>query len=515
MQEFRPKLRPLEATPAASPAGPGPVPVREADVLIVGAGFSGIIMALEARARGFHDIVILEKADDFGGTWRENTYPGVACDIPSHLYALARHPKPDWSRTYAPGREIWAYMREVARREGLYDLVRFGRTFTGADWDAAACRWRVATAEGGRYAARVLVVAIGPLHVPDVPDIPGRDRFRGPVFHSARWDHSVELAGKRVAVIGTGASAVQFVPEVAKVAGRLSVHQRTPPWVLPRHDGAIPPWLRWLYARVPGLATAARGGHFALHELQHDVFRGKPRAVRRARRLALGQMRRAIRDPALRARLTPDYEIGCKRILFSNDWYPALARDNVEVVPGGVAGLREHAVVGADGVVRPADAVILGTGFRVTEAVAALAIRGLGGRTIGEAWANGLSAWLGAAVSGFPNLFFMLGPNTGLGHNSVLLMVEAQAAHVARLLAEMRQRGIEAVEPRPEVEAGFAAEMAERLSGMVWQAGGCTSWYHDAEGRNPTIWPGRVGEFRRRCAAAGLADYRPPGAAPR
>lgn len=496
--------------PDAVPAGlaPATAPVREVDVLIVGAGFSGMIMALEARGQGFDDILILEKADEPGGTWRENTYPGVACDIPSHLYALASHPKADWSRKYAPGAEIWDYMREVARREGLDAITRFGRRVTGAEWDEALGRWRVETAQRERYLARVLVAAMGPLHVPKLPAIPGLESFRGAAFHSARWDHGVSLEGRRVAVVGTGASGVQLVPEVAKVAARLTVYQRSPPWVVPRHDRAIPGWMRWLHAHLPGFRWLARQGQFAVQELQHGVFRGNPRAVRLTRRLALRHMARAIRDPALRAKLTPDYQIGCKRVLFSDDWYPALARENVELVTEPITRIGGDCVVTADGEARPADVLVFATGFRVTETVAELPFRDRGGRSLAEAWADGIAAYLGASVHGFPNLFFMLGPNTGLGHNSVLLMVEAQARHAARLLAEMRAQGVQAVEPRAEVQADYAEEMRRRLAGMVWQAGGCRSWYQDAQGGNPVLWPGTVGEFRRRTRAAGLADYR-------
>ena len=467
-----------------------------------------MIMALEARRRGFEDIVILEKADDFGGTWRENTYPGIACDIPSHLYAIATRPKADWRRKYAGGAEIWAYMRDVARSEGLYTLTRFGRTFAGATWNERESRWQVQAAEGERYLCRVLVCAMGPLHVPKLPEIPGIEEFRGPAFHSARWNHDAALAGKRVAVFGTGASAVQFVPQIAKVADRVTVYQRTAPWVLPRHDGRIPVWLRWLYATLPGLRSLARRAYFEFHETQHAVFRGHPRAVRIARRMALRHMAKAIGDPALRSRLTPDYQIGCKRVLFSDDWYLTLARGNVEVVTEEAARIRRDSVVTTDGAERRADVLIFGTGFHVTETVATLPLRGRGGRPIAEAWRDGISAYLGASVHGFPNLFFMLGPNTGLGHNSVLLMVEAQAEHVARVLAEMRDQGIETVEPRAEVQDRFTGELERRLAGMVWQTGGCRSWYQDPQGRSPTLWPGTVPEFRRRARAAGLADYR-------
>lgn len=482
----------------------------ETNILIVGAGFSGLIMALEARRRGFHDITILEKAGDIGGTWRENTYPGVACDIPSHLYSMARHPNPDWSSSFAGGAEIWEYLRKVARDEGLYDLCRFGQTLKSARWDGA--RWRVETEEGAGYGARVLVSALGPLHVPSIPKIPGADSFPGPAFHSAEWDHDVDLAGKRVAVVGTGASAVQFVPEIARQAAHVTVFQRTPPYVLPRADGPIAPWMRALYRRFPPSRALRRWLIYRAYEWRHAVFRGNPRAVNMAMKMWRKAMERSIADPDLREALTPPYRIGCKRILSSNAWYPTLARDNVTVIPSGVARIEGDQLIAEDGGATRADVLIWGTGFHVTDAMRRLRITGEGGKSLARLWVRGMHAHLGTAVAGFPNLFFLLGPHTGLGHNSVVLMAEAQADHIGRLLARMRDQGIEAVEPRAAAQTAFEAEMEERLSGSVWQTGGCVSWYQDHSGRNPTLWPGTAGEYRKRMARAGLEQYRPPSA---
>ncbi|HSF96843.1 MAG TPA: NAD(P)/FAD-dependent oxidoreductase [Thermohalobaculum sp.] len=478
-----------------------------ADILIIGAGFSGIAMALEARRAGFSDILILEKGGDFGGTWRENRYPGVACDIPSHLYALARYPKADWRRRYAGGAEIWDYTRGVANREGLRAVTRFSCTVTGAEWDQAARRWRVETADGQQLSARVLVPAMGPLHVPKLPDIPGLGLFAGPVLHSASWDGGIDLAGKHVAVIGAGASAGQLVPELARTAARLTVYQRSAPWVLPHFDYPVPGWLRWLYGNLPGLRRADRALTFAAQEMKHAVFRGQPLVSGLVRRIALWHMARAVRDRDMRRRLTPDYQIGCKRILLSNSWYPALMRPNVELVTEPVTELRANGVVSAEGTLRRADALVLATGFRTIDTMAGLPFRGRGGQCLGQVLRDGAGAYLGASAAGFPNLFLMLGPNTALGHNSVVLMAEAQAAHVVRLLAEMCARGIEAVEPRAEVQARYADGVQARLARMVWQTGGCTSWYKDADGRNPTLWPGTVTQFRRLARASGLSDY--------
>ena len=349
---------------------------------------------------------------------------------------------------------------------------------------------------------------MGPLHVPKLPDLPGIETFRGPAFHSAEWDNSVELAGRAVAVIGAGASAAQLVPHVARAAGRLTVYQRSAPWVLPHFDIGLPRWVRRLYRAAPALGRIDRALTFAAQEMKHAVFRGDRIASALVTGIARLHMRIGLRDAALRRRLTPDYHIGCKRILLSNQWYPTLRRPNAEVVAGPVAEVRPDALVGADGVARPADVLICATGFNVIDTIAAMPFRGRDGRALAEVWADQPTAFLGSAVAGFPNLFFVLGPNTALGHNSVVLMAEAQAKHIGYVLEGMRAVGVATVEPRPERQAAHAALVQERLATTVWQTGGCTSWYKDAKGRNPTIWPGTVREFRRLTRTGGLGDYR-------
>ncbi len=483
----------------------------QTDILIIGAGFSGLTMALEARKRGMSDIVILEKAGDVGGTWRENTYPGVACDIPSHLYSMATHPNPHWSRAYAGGAEIQTYLQRVARAEGLYDLCHFHQGLKSAKWDGA--RWQVETTSGHRWSARFLISAIGALHIPRIPDIPGADSFPGPSFHSAGWNHDIALAGKRIAVIGTGASAVQFVPEIAKTARQVTIFQRSAPYVLPRPDGPIAPWVRRLYQHIPALPRIRRHLIYRLFEFRHRVFRGEPGAVGFAMKMWRQAMDNAISDPALKQALTPDYAIGCKRILSSNDWYPALARDNVKVVPHGVATIEQNRITATDGTQAEADILIWGTGFHVTDMVERLDITGADGLTLQHAWADGMQANLGTSVAGFPNFFMLLGPHTGLGHNSVVLMIEAQVAHIGRILTTMQDRGIGIIAPDADKQAAFTQEMQDRHASSVWQAGGCTSWYQDASGRNTTLWPGTVSEYRKRMAQSGLEQYHPIAAA--
>ncbi len=477
------------------------------DMLIVGAGFSGLTMALEARKRGVANIAILEKAGDIGGTWRENTYPGVACDIPSHLYSMATHPNPDWSRAYAGGAEIQSYLQKITRDEGLHDLCHFHQSLKSARWDGT--NWQVETHEGQHWTASFLVSAIGALHVPNIPDIPGAESFPGPCFHSAKWDHDVPLAGKRVAVVGTGASAVQFVPEIAKSAADVTVFQRSPPYVLPRPDGPIAPWVRRLYRHVPLLPRLRRKLIYMIFEYRHKVFRGEARMVNFAMKMWRKSLTGAIPDPTKQKMLTPGYRIGCKRILSSNDWYPALARDNVHLVPQGVASIESDRIIAADGSTVQADVLIWGTGFHVTDVVQRLDISGVNEITLHKAWGDGMQANLGTAIAGFPNFFILLGPHTGLGHNSVVLMIEAQVKHIGRVLAQMKKRGLKAIMPDAAKQDEFTREMRERHTDSVWQTGGCTSWYQDAQGRNTTLWPGTVAEYEKRMAQAGLEQYRP------
>ncbi|WP_377190730.1 flavin-containing monooxygenase [Ruegeria meonggei] len=477
------------------------------DMLIVGAGFTGLTMAIEARKRGISDITILEKAGDIGGTWRENTYPGVACDIPSHLYSMASHANPDWTRAYAGGDEIQAYLQKICREEGLYDLCHFHQQLKSARWDGG--RWHIETDGGQRWTARFLVSAIGALHLPSIPDIPGANRFPGPCFHSAQWDHDVDLAGKRIAVVGTGASVVQFVPEIAKTAAQVTIFQRAAPYVLPRPDGPIAPWLRKLYSRVPPIARLRRKLIYMFFEYRHRVFRGQKRMVALAMKMWRDALEKEITDPQDRQTLTPYYRIGCKRILSSNDWCSTLARDNVTVVPNGVASIDGDQITASDGSQRQVDVLIWGTGFHVTDAVQRLDITGADGLALRDAWADGMQANLGTAIAGFPNFFILLGPHTGLGHNSVVLMIEAQVSHIGRALEQMSRDKLQVIAPDAAKQAAFTQEMQDRHVDSIWQTGGCTSWYQGAYGRNTTLWPGTVAEFEKRMAQSGLEQYTP------
>jgi cation diffusion facilitator CzcD-associated flavoprotein CzcO len=485
---------------AAAPQLPSSV-----DVAVIGSGFSGLAMAHQLLRAGFTDFILLERGDDVGGTWRDNSYPGCACDVPSHLYSFSFAPNPEWTSTFSPQPEIWAYLRKVAEDRGILPHVQLGTEVEEARWDEEDRCWRLRTSRG-RLEARVLVSAAGALSEPSVPNIKGIERFKGRVFHSARWDHDHDLAGERVAVIGTGASAIQFVPEIQPRVGRLDLYQRTPPWIMPRRARPLSRLERALYRRVPAAQRLVRSAIYWGRELYAiPLMRAGLAPV--TRRLGAANIRRQVSDPGLRRKLTPTYAPGCKRILISNDYLPALARPNVEVVSDGVAEVREHSIVSAAGDERAVDTIIFGTGFHVTDFPIAHRIHGPGGRTLGDVWQNSGTAHRGAAVAGFPNLFTLLGPNTGLGHTSVVVMSEAQAGYIVKALKHMRRRGLDAIEPAPEAQARWNRAVDRRMQGTVWTAGGCASWYIDANGRNSTLWPGFTFTYRLAMARFDAGNY--------
>jgi cation diffusion facilitator CzcD-associated flavoprotein CzcO len=485
------------------------------EVAVVGAGFSGLACAVALREAGIDDFVLLERGDDVGGTWRDNDYPGCACDVPSHLYSFAFAPNPAWSSTFSPQAEIQDYLRTVASARSLSGRVRLRTAVEAARWDAEAQRWRLDTSSGP-LSARVLVSAAGPLSEPSIPSLPGLDRFRGTVFHSARWDHSHDLSGERVAVVGTGASSIQFVPRVQPLVAQLQLYQRTPPWILPRRSRRLTRLERSLYRRSPAAQQAMRASIYWGREL-YAIPLIRAGLATLTRRVALAHLHRQVRDPALRAKLTPTYAPGCKRILISNDYLPALTRANVEVVTAGIREVREHCIVDAEGVEREADTIIFGTGFHVTDVRIAERVHGPGGRTLREAWRSGMQAYAGTAVAGFPNLFLILGPNTGLGHTSVVLMAEWQSRYVAQALRHMRTAGAAEIEVRAGAQDAWVDRVQRKMQRTVWLAGGCASWYLDEHGRNTTLWPDFTFRFRRalRRFEPENFDFRPPVAARR
>ncbi|MCE9602824.1 MAG: NAD(P)/FAD-dependent oxidoreductase [Gemmatimonadetes bacterium] len=478
---------------------------RSARVLIIGTGFAGIGMAIRLRERGITDVVILERAADLGGTWRDNRYPGCACDVESTLYSFSFAPNPGWTRTFSPQPEIQAYLRRVADDHGITPLIRFNDAVDGARWDEPAQEW-VVTSTSGLWRAQHLVMANGALSDPSVPPLPGLDQFTGASFHTAQWDAEVPLDGRRVAVIGTGASAIQVIPAIQPRVARLIVLQRTPAWVLPRHDRAVPAWRRALYARVPFTQRIARGALHAWHEMMFLPFRHP--LPRRLVQAAVGwHLAAQVRDPQLRRALRPTYGVGCKRLLLSDDYYPALVRPNVEVVTSAVERIGAHAITTADGRTHGIDVLILATGFRVTDPILAPTIIGRNGRSLADAWQGSPKAYMGTTVAGFPNLFMLAGPNTGLGHSSVVLMAEAQIEHVLGVLALAESRHVRAVEPRADAQARYVAWIDASHATTVWNAGGCRSWYLDRTGRNSTLWPFGVDRFRRLAARVAADDY--------
>jgi cation diffusion facilitator CzcD-associated flavoprotein CzcO len=478
---------------------------RDVQIAIAGAGLSGLGMAIALRQEGIDDFVVFERAGDLGGTWRDNSYPGCACDIASVLYSYTDEQNPQWSRAFAHQPEIWAYMHEVADRHDVASRMRFDHEVTGAAWNDETDRWEISTSQGD-YTAEILVSATGALADPSIPELPGLDRFAGNVFHSARWDHDHDLTGRRVAVVGTGASAIQFVPEIQPTVGHLDLFQRTPPWVLPRGNPPIPRSWQRRFARHPQLLAFARRSVFSLYESFHVGFK-HPAVMKLVERRARAHIAEQVADPELRAKLIPDYRLGCKRILGSNAWYPALSQQNVDVVTAGISEVTATGIIDADGVHHEVDTIIFGTGFHVTDMPFADRVHGRGGHTLAEHWRGSPKAHLGMAVTGFPNLFLLLGPNTGLGHNSVLLMIEAQIAYLKRALRYRREHGLATLEPTAEALANYVAEVDRGTQGSVWTAGGCVSWYVDDTGRNSTLWPGSVREYQRRLARFEVGDY--------
>lgn len=472
--------------------------IHDHEVVVVGAGFSGVGMAARLRAMGIDDFVVLDRGNDLGGTWRDNTYPGCCCDVPSNLYSYSFALNPDWSRSFPSQAEIWDYMRDCVDRFEVGGALRVGRVVDEARWDEATGRWHVRTG-GDEYRAPVLVWATGSLSEPSIPPFPGLEDFRGKVFHSARWEHGFDLSGKRVCVVGTGASAVQFVPQIAPVVEHLYLHQRTPPWIVPRRDRAVSGARRAAYRALPGLQRLARLRIYLVFESLLRVFvGGGERRKAAVRKLALDHLAHQVPDEALRRKLTPHYEPGCKRLLLSDDYYPSLTRPNVEVVESPVASFTAHEVVGQDGIARPVDVVIMGTGFEAAEPPYAEHIVGRDGRRLSEVWkANGVEAYAGSTVAGFPNLFLMIGPNSTLAHNSMIFMIESHINYVASALAFLRRPGVRSVEVKQGVQRRYNEWLQSRLEHSVWVEGGCASWYLDHRGRNTTLWPDHTWKFRR------------------
>ncbi len=465
---------------------------------ILGAGFSGLGMAIELARRGDRDFRILERENGAGGTWWLNRYPGCACDVPAHLYSFSFAPWPGWSRRYAPRGEIQAYLQALFESWALDHHTRFGTEVTAMEWHPSPGLWEIRAGDGRRWHARRVVLAAGGLARPAWPEIPGLDTFRGRAFHSQQWPSGEPLEDRRVAVIGTGASAIQFIPEIQPRVRALHVYQRSAPWVLPRRDRPVPGWRRRLYGRLPGLQRLVRWGIYWRLEPRVLGLVHHPALSFLHRSLARRHLKKQVPDPALRARLAPEHEMGCKRVLLSDDYYPAMTGGNVELVTEGIRRVTPDGILDDSGSLRRADTLIAATGFQATRPLPPGLVRGRDGLDLAQAWQDGPVAYKGTTVSGFPNLFVLLGPNTALGHSSVLLMLESQLQYVGQALAWLDRNPDRALEVRPGAQKDWNRRLQARLSTSVWNRGGCSSWYlHPETGHNATVWPGFTWQFRR------------------
>lgn len=478
-------------------------------VAVIGGGFGGIGMAWYLRRAGFDDFVVLEKGDTMGGTWRENTYPGSGCDIPSHLYSFSFERDYAWDRRYARQEEIHAYQQHCVRKYDLARHMRYGCEVTAADFDEARGLWALRLRDGGCVRARAVISAVGQLHRPAIPRIPGQEHFQGVQFHSARWRHDIDLRGKRVAVVGTGASAIQFLPEVAKQAARLHLYQRSPGWIVPKVERRFSRVERWLLNKIPGLRGLDRLRIFVVCEMLAYAYNGARWAERIVKWMSGTHMRWQLRArPDLRQKLMPSFPVGCKRILLSSEWLPALTHEHVEVVTDGIEEITSSGIRTADGDVREVDAIIYGTGFTATDFLAPMAVRGLGGRCLQDSWRDGASAYLGMAVPGFPSFFMLYGPNTNLGSGSIIFMLECQQRYITRLLRRSDEAEWDAVDVRWDALRDYAREVDAR-SARTTYAGDCQSWYKTAGGRNTNNWVGSMSEYARRTRQPAMACFRP------
>ncbi|WP_300425094.1 NAD(P)/FAD-dependent oxidoreductase [uncultured Thalassolituus sp.] len=475
-------------------------------IAIIGSGFGGIGLAIQLKKAGFNNFTLFEKAGDVGGVWRDNSYPGAACDVPSHLYSFSFEQGPGWENRFGKADEIHQYLRYCARKYGIYDHIHFNTEIESARYDAEESVWLLRTKAGALHSAQIMVAAVGQLNRPAYPALKGSEVFTGKAFHSARWDHSYDLTGKRVAVIGTGASAIQFVPEILRQVAHLDVYQRSAPYVLPKPDKQYPEMQRALFRRIPLLQKLDRGWQYCYHELRQLALNTRFKKTSIVDHLFHKHIRDIVKDDDLRQRLMPDYPIGCKRILISNHWYNALIDPKVEVVTSDIEEVLPHGIRTCDGKEREIDAIIYGTGFAATDFLAPMDITGLNGLSLKQAWRDGAEAYLGLAVTSFPNMFMLYGPNTNLGHNSIVYMLESQINFILDAVRKIQSNGLRSLDLRKNVQDAFNQEVQERMKSTVW-AQGCTSWYQTATGKNTNNWPGFTFEYRNRTRSLNLNHF--------
>lgn len=475
-------------------------------IAIIGTGFGGLGLAIRLKQSGLNDITLFEKASDVGGVWRDNTYPGAACDVPSHLYSFSFEQDRGWENRFGKAKEIHNYLRHCADKYEIRPHIRFNTEITGADFDESRGLWLVKTATGEVIEAEILVSAVGQLSLPAYPKLKGIETFKGKAFHSAKWDHDYDLTGKRVAVIGTGASAIQFVPEIAKQIAHLEVYQRSAPYVIPKPDRIYPPVERGLFKKIPVLQSLDRAWQYSSHEIKLLGFTTYVNKTSLAEYIFQNHIRDVIKDHKLRHRLTPDYPIGCKRILISNQWYKTLVMPNVDVVSEHIEEVVPTGIKTQDGQLHEVDAIIYGTGFAATDFLAPMQITGLGGRQLKDAWKNGAEAYLGLTVSGFPNMYMLYGPNTNLGHNSIVYMIESQVNYILDAIRTLSKKGLRYTDLRADVQNDFNKTIQERMKSTIWVQG-CTSWYQTADGKNTNNWPGFTLEYRNRTRKFDAQNY--------
>ncbi|WP_172831293.1 flavin-containing monooxygenase [Mycobacterium asiaticum] len=482
-------------------------------IAIVGSGFSGLGAAVKLSEAGHQDFMVLERGDDVGGTWRDNTYPGAACDVPSHLYSYSFALNPNWTRSFSSQPEIQEYIRGVAKDAGVLDRHVFNCHVKKAVWSEEDRQWELSTTRGS-MTAEVLIGAFGALAEPKLPDIPGIDDFAGTLFHSAQWNHDADLTGKRVAVIGTGASGIQIVPAIVDKVEHIDVYQRTAPWLLPRFDRPFSRPEQWAFRKFPGLLRLARAGIYAARETQVVGLAKYPRMMKPFELISRAKIRFEIKDPELRRKVTPNFRIGCKRMLIANDWYRALDSDHVELVTDGIDKIDGNAIITKDGTRREVDALVVATGFQVTDSPMFDTICGSDGRSLSQTFADGgMRAYKGSTIAGFPNLFVLIGPNTGLGHTSMVYMIESQLNYVVDAINTMTRRGISRIEVRRDVLDDYNDMLQRKLAGSVWMTGGCGSWYLDAQGNNTTLWPDFTFRFRKQTKRFDIDAYQTSTAA--
>ncbi|MBC7752117.1 MAG: NAD(P)/FAD-dependent oxidoreductase [Candidatus Saccharibacteria bacterium] len=475
-------------------------------IAIIGTGFGGLGLAIRLKQSGINDFTLFEKASDVGGVWRDNTYPGAACDVPSHLYSFSFEQDLGWERRYGNAKEIHNYLRHCADKYDIRPHIQFNTEITSADFDAGKGLWRIQNAAGDVIEAEIFVSAVGQLNRPAYPKLKGLESFKGKTFHSATWDHDYDLMGKRVAVIGTGASAIQFVPEIAQQVAHLDVFQRSAPYVIPKPDRAYQVVEKTLFQKLPILQSLDRAIQYTSNEIRLMGFTTYVNETSLAEYIFQRHIREEIKDHKLRHRLTPDYPIGCKRILISNGWYKAIMRPNVDIVTDDIVEITPDGIQTQDGQIHEADTIIFGTGFAATQFLAPMQITGLEGRKLREIWKDGAEAYLGLTVSGFPNLYMLYGPNTNLGHNSIVYMIESQVNYIIDAIRTLTKKGLRYTDLRADVQNSFNKTIQERMKSTIWSQG-CTSWYQTADGKNTNNWPGFTLEYRKRTRKFDVGNY--------